>query len=637
MNRPKNNTGLTVLLAAALVALLCAGMPPKALAKGSILNSPHNLSVSGGSGAHAIAYDEIRVCVFCHTPHNARNTGGLAPLWNRALPSEAGYTMYDSDVFRQKVLVRSSVPTGSSRICLSCHDGTLALNSYGGPVLKGGGGANMPITMPSDSLRSKNANLTRDLSDDHPISFEYSASLISQAQLVAPGALPPEVHLDKNSNMQCTSCHDPHDNEYGNFLVMNNGDPTKPGYSPTVTSPLCVSCHTPSGWDASSPHYAGAGCLNCHVTHGSPVKQYLLAAPVDQLCYNGSGCHGSGISVTHAAGSLLVSQKTSLAPSGSSKGSVGMSRPVATYNMESVFSRALYRHPVGTSGATYQKSTTTTQQQPRVECADCHNSHVAGSSMIMGGGSIPKSLKKVVGVSKDSMASVEASAEYQICYKCHSGSSAFRFVGISKPNRVINEPDQMKRFDSGNPSFHPVAAIRRNDGGRSLLATIQNSMYTIACSDCHNSDQSKKAGGDGPNGPHGSRYEHILLARYEMPLKAAGRSSSCSSYQAEYALCFTCHSDNYVMLSGSYFSNGTRNEHFSHVVDRCIPCFACHDPHGVPYVDGATAVGNAHLINFDRGYAASQSLPVPSYLSTGSGSGSCTVACHSGGTHSYRR
>ena len=616
-------TSLAILALSLFFFLAAHGL---VFAKGSVLGSPHNLSISGGQGVHGIAYDEIRVCVFCHTPHNAVNVSSLAPLWNRALPPEGqSYTMYESDVFNQLVTPRPSVPTGASRVCLSCHDGTLALNVYGGTVLKGGlTGGTSAVTMPSDATPSKNSNLTTDLSNDHPISFPYTDTLAANGQLVAPAALPPAIKLDNAGNLQCTACHDPHDDEFGNFLVMNNGDPTKPGYNAAVTSPLCVSCHTPPGWDSSSPHYAGAGCLNCHSNHGSPVPKYLLSAPIDQVCFNGTGCHGTG---------------TPPIPTSHESHALSLSRPAAasSSNLQSVFSQSIYKHPIGLNAAAYSVNQKLPVKQPSVECVDCHNAHVAGSSSAMVG-SMKKSLARVKGISKDTKASVDATSEYQICYKCHSGAFAYRFVGFDKPNRVIAEPDQLKRFDVANPSFHPVAANRRTGNGNSLLAQYQNSMISIACSDCHNSDQSKKAGGSGPNGPHGSRYEHILIARYDMPVKgAAGRSTSCSSYRSDYALCFTCHSEDFVMTSGTAFVSAGSNEHARHVVDRCLPCFACHDPHGVPAQDGATSQNNAHLINFDRGYAASPAIPIPRYTTLSPGSGSCTVSCHAGGTHSYAR
>jgi hypothetical protein len=198
---------------------------------------------------------------------------------------------------------------------------------------------------------------------------------------------------------------------------------------------------------------------------------------------------------------------------------------------------------------------------------------------------------------------------------------------------MITELDQMKRFDGMNPSFHPVTADRRTNGA-SLLTQYQPGMFRVYCSDCHNSDQSVRAGGAGPNGPHGSMYEHILLAAYSMP--AAGTPLS-PYFSTLYDLCFRCHSESYVMTSGSSFTNGGTNEHTAHVNGRRTPCFACHDPHGVPVADGATSANNAHLINFDKGYAAGPLVPIPQYTSTGPASGSCKVTCHTnvGNTRSY--
>jgi predicted CXXCH cytochrome family protein len=635
MARFKTHLTLKLLLFFSLLAVQVS-------AKDSILNSPHNLSISGGKGAHRIAYDEIRVCVFCHTPHNAVDTNSIVPLWNRALAEGQPYTMYESSSFNQQVNPRPSAPTGVSRICLSCHDGTLALNRYGGPVLKANQGSSAEIAMPTGLGGVKNSNLQTDLSDDHPISFPYTGDLAARAHLVPPEALNPAVRLDKNGNLQCTACHDPHDNEFGNFLVMNNGDPSKPQYNPAVTSPLCVACHAPPGWDNSSPHYAGAGCLNCHATHSAPVKQYLLNAPIDQVCFNGTSCHGTGTPTNHSANQVVSSVSLQGAavsgkPIASSATQAGPpARGWAVNNLESLLGQSLYTHPVGQSSEPYRVREQLPLRQRRVECVDCHNGHAAGGGQMAG--SLKKSLKKVSGVSKETLGSVEAASEYEICYKCHSGSFAFKFTGVRIPNRVILEQDQMKRFDPNNPSFHPVAADRRTGNGNSLLAQYQNTMIRIACSDCHNSDQSKKAGGTGPNGPHGSRYEHILLAKYDMPEnRTLGRTSGCSDYRSTYALCFTCHYEGYVMTTGTAFASGAVNEHARHVVDRCIPCFVCHDPHGVSVQDGATPQNNAHLINFDKGYTASQSVPVPRYETNAPASGRCTVSCHAGGTHSYAR
>ncbi|MEI6827844.1 MAG: hypothetical protein WCK54_19810 [Desulfuromonadales bacterium] len=611
-----------------LIIIFALLLPLSVSAAGrGVIASPHNLSVSGPNPA--FTFNEIRVCVFCHAPHNA-SPATLAPLWNRALPPENQYTMYQSPNFNAKVTYASSMPTGSSRICLSCHDGTLALNRYGGRVLG--------IQETDRTLWGK-ANLTTNLADDHPISFRYSNELALNAHLVPPAQLIGPVKLDSAQFVQCTSCHNPHDNEFGNFLVMNNGDATKPGYNPAITSPLCVTCHAPPGW-STSVHNSGNGCINCHSPHTASIAQYLLKTPTDQSCFI-SGCHSSGSTPGHVdldsvkiAGGTVQYLWSVIQSTIFLAGEPERRRSERGTDLKSVFDGKIYRHPIGKNPGAHDRKERLPMRQPHVECVDCHNPHLAGGVDVAGG--VKRSLKGVSGISAEAAAKPAATNEFEICFKCHSGGSAGNFVALSKANRVIQDPDQMKRFRASNPSRHPVTVDRRGNG-ESLLTEFRTSMIRIDCSDCHNSDDSKKAGRSGPNGPHASRFEHILMARYEMPAAGGRSQSGCSDYRARYDLCFRCHADTYVMVSGTAFANSGVNEHTRHVVDRCIPCAACHDPHGVPLQGGATTANNSHLINFDRNYAASRAIAQPRYQSLISGRGSCTVACHSGGTHNYSR
>jgi predicted CXXCH cytochrome family protein len=615
--------------ALSLLSIVTLLFPAITTAAGRGVNaSPHNLSVGGPNPTYA--FDEIRVCVFCHTPHNASPTT-LAPLWNRELPVENQYTMYQSPNFNLKVPNASGMPTGASRICLSCHDGTLALNRYGGTVL-GSQGAPKYLT--------GRANLTTNLSDDHPISFPYDEVLALSAHLAPPATLTGPVKLDSSGYVQCTSCHNPHDNEFGNFLVMNNGDATKPGYNAAVPSPLCVTCHAPAGW-STSVHNKANGCLNCHTSHTAAIAQYLLKTSVDQACFI-SGCHSSGTTPGHVE---LETVRLAAGPVQYLWNAIQNSLFLANEpqrvrdkergaDLKSVFDKQIYRHPIGQNQGKHDRKERLPMDKPHVECVDCHNAHLAGGQEVPGG--LKRSLKGVTGVSTESATSSVAANEYEICFKCHSGSSSGRFVALRRANRVIQENDQMKRFRTSNPSLHPVTADRRGNG-ESLLDVYRTSMIRIECSDCHNSDESKKAGKSGPNGPHASRFEHILMARYEMPTVGSKNQTGCNDYRSRYDLCFRCHADTYVMASGTAFSNVGVNEHTRHVVARCIPCSTCHDPHGVPVQKGATIVNNSHLINFDRDYASSRAVPLPLYQSQISGRGSCTVACHTGGTHSYAR
>jgi predicted CXXCH cytochrome family protein len=421
---------------------------------------------------------------------------------------------------------------------------------------------------------------------------------------------------------------------------MNNGDATKPQYNPAVPSPLCVTCHAPPGW-STSIHNTGNGCLNCHNSHTASIAQYLLKTAVDQACFTG-GCHSSSVahvdndSVKIAAGPvqfILNSIQRSLFLADKPERELRSERERGT-DLKSVFDRKIYRHPIGQNQGAHDRKEHLPMRKKHVECVDCHNVHLAGGQDAPGG--VKRSLKGVSGVSAESQTTAIAAREYEICYKCHSGNTAGNFIGFRTANRMIQEPDQQKRFRASNPSLHPVTVDRRGNG-ESLLEEFRSNMVRIDCSDCHNSDDSKKAGRSGPNGPHASRFEHILMARYEIPPSGTSTLKNCSDYRSRYDLCFRCHADTYVMVSGTAFANSGVNEHSRHVADRCIPCAACHDPHGVPMQGGATTTNNAHLINFDRNYAASRTIPQPRYQSLASGRGSCTVSCHTGGTHSYAK
>ncbi len=103
----------------------------KAPLRGSIANTRHNLTLSyniaaGGAG---IVMDVVRnnygeICIYCHTPHGA-NSQVKAPLWNRTV-NTGQYKIYD----KLRTLNRPiGQPGPNSLTCLSCHDGTISIDS----------------------------------------------------------------------------------------------------------------------------------------------------------------------------------------------------------------------------------------------------------------------------------------------------------------------------------------------------------------------------------------------------------------------------------------------------------------------------------------------------------------------------
>ena len=105
-------------------------LPTKFTNQGGIINTRHNMTQSTiGSGAvnmNPYRNDYGEVCVYCHTPHSA-NTAINLPLWNRTITSSS-YTTYDT-LGTTSLTSNVSQPGINSLACLSCHDGTLGVDS----------------------------------------------------------------------------------------------------------------------------------------------------------------------------------------------------------------------------------------------------------------------------------------------------------------------------------------------------------------------------------------------------------------------------------------------------------------------------------------------------------------------------
>lgn len=244
-------------------------------ARAGVVGSKHDLSPGGSADQSAGNTDQV--CVFCHTPHGADATAAV-PLWNKALGSPGSYTQYST--LGTSTFDSEEAPVGSvSLACLSCHDGTQAMDvvlnkpgsggydAAGSSI--GGVGAMTGIPIPA---------LGTDLSNDHPISMQYGGGgavasdpdgtftgTLSDADFVAPEKatineqpvwwVDSPVGVDgarEKTDMQlygrsdlgtvqpfveCASCHDVHNDATQaatqvSFLRIDN-----------TASQVCVSCH----------------------------------------------------------------------------------------------------------------------------------------------------------------------------------------------------------------------------------------------------------------------------------------------------------------------------------------------------------------------------------------------------------
>jgi len=254
-------------------------------AAAGISATKHNLTAGGPGENKVSAADSDQICVFCHTPHGA-NTAAPAPLWNKALPATT-YTTYasmNSSSVDGEILAVGSV----SLACLSCHDGTQAMdnmfNAPGSGAGVGTGAAGVSQGYTWSGTRQTAGKLTgiaalgADLSNDHPIGIEYCGGGITGATETVSGTCADgdfvsatlktkEVNgqqvfwidrglsanvRDKEDiilytrdfagaagtpSVECASCHDPHVEAKGsdgiNFMRVT-----------TAGSQICLACHT---------------------------------------------------------------------------------------------------------------------------------------------------------------------------------------------------------------------------------------------------------------------------------------------------------------------------------------------------------------------------------------------------------
>lgn len=254
---------------------------PPAMAQ--IIGSQHDLGTGGGAQETTPLTGEV--CVFCHTPHGS-DTSVSAPLWNKTLPSTT-YTRYSS--LGTATLDGDEVPVGSvSLACLSCHDGTQAMDVVINSPGSGGWDNSGTQEIDAGAIGVMNAvpagapipMLGADLRDDHPVSIAYAggactgvfadcdpaaqsvgdedfeiaqyASINTRDQWwvdVSTTAVPGTPNVREKSDMilytrdfsgtdgpavECASCHDPHESTPRpvSFLRVSNDN-----------SDVCLACH----------------------------------------------------------------------------------------------------------------------------------------------------------------------------------------------------------------------------------------------------------------------------------------------------------------------------------------------------------------------------------------------------------
>lgn len=209
--------------------------------------SGHDLTPSGPG---QFMYDSGgEICIFCHTPHQAIVTDDFnnnLPLWNKSLSGITGFSLYSSDTFNAGPTGTDTQtqPQGVSLLCLSCHDGTSAINVVQNYPYTFDPIAGSPTTIGEvPGLAINIGESIKDLSNDHPISFVYNNALVTAdggTGLKDPNNIAPLKLFGNNKDMlECATCHNPHEQGIEGlpgstypFLRMSND-----------ASAMCIKCH----------------------------------------------------------------------------------------------------------------------------------------------------------------------------------------------------------------------------------------------------------------------------------------------------------------------------------------------------------------------------------------------------------
>ena len=559
------------------------------------------------------------VCAYCHAPHS----GLPVRLWNQKLTTQT-YSTYTSTTETN----HGTQPTANSdsNHCLSCHDGTVAV---GTTVVYGKVGTNG--NMYSTDIFGSNLQTTHPFSMTTPLkdNIDLIASLVASGKTGDPTG---KVKLIRG-NVQCISCHNPHvqavDLVSQNFLVKDSS-----------SGQLCLACHDPTrsisaqvnpltAWAASAhaissdkitpqanvgsyTTVATNACVSCHTEHNASGAARLLRGLNEADCI---ACHNGGSNITGIAPYANVFSEYGKA--------TGHPFP-ATTNPHDAAEPALLNN------------------NRHATCVDCHNAH--GSEQVTTF-PLPPLLRvsqlNVQGISATDGVTVLTPAvnQYDNCLRCH-GTSAGKQVVVGNgyfPNRLVSAGDPLNlipQFATSATSSHPVMHTSSSVLAQpSLLPKMLNldgvtqgrtMGNQLLCTDCHNSDDNREFGGGGPNGPHGSKWTHILERQYQFN-QAASPGGTVSnlfptpdlSVNGPYALCGKCHDlTNQIMLNTSW------NQHNAHITSG-FSCSVCHTAHGM----GATSgnVSGERLVNFDANVVgANGNLPI----SYNRAANSCALVCH---------
>jgi len=437
-----------------------------------IRNTKHNFAASDpdnlpdGSIRSISASTENQVCVFCHTPHGKyEDKFGERPfLWNRP---EAGSpsARYDATI-SSSFNATNNVNLGQgSKMCLSCHDGTVAIGNID---------TNTEISVVGDNLTGGKLSqggsyIGQDLSDDHPVGFDYNAGLSADDGELYDPAVTSHIGVPVGRGLA----------QYNSLVDSLDVNTSPSGDQVTTTT-------TDSGGGISIPLEATiAGFSTAYTKDDDDRSSPSSLVYIDQAS-NGSvectTCHDPHIrgnennTLNGQSVNIKFLRLNRFQKAAGTDGSFSIDSDINCIACHDKAGWAGSIHVNSTSGVQQYDDTAADNrdfphniQMWQASCLNCHKPHTSGAGWLL--------------ASEDDGTGTSSATE-QTCLSCHGSSSTILAAGEQVANIEKVMLSGNAHGDSGNndQSKHSIHSGNFDETGDELNGVNRH----VTCTDCHN-------------------------------------------------------------------------------------------------------------------------------------------------------
>ncbi len=467
--------------------------------------------------------------------------------------------------------------------------------------------------------------------------------------------------------------------------------------APTIAADTTSGAVVTAAYRPNAPRYAlASGSLSPATVASSSLAAvaassaihgpYTLTADQCAICHRGHAAQGPNLLVKGSQSALCFACHDGTGANANVQAQYALTRPV-----NNPAAREYYSHDAVASTASTKHTRSQLDEFGGVsnrhsECADCHNSHKAratNSTQTLDGTGWDAS-GRLAGVSGVSVVNGAANSaptytflngvtdlvtrEYQLCFKCHSGSTSLTSNAGLKPSQYAL--DKGVEFNPANPSFHPVEAAGTNQTAKMAASLAGPSPYklwnfeigsTVRCLNCHASSATPGATPPLPLpgsalAPHTSSNRGILLENYldrELKPRADSVTVKAAYSAGDFALCYVCHGEEPFLNSSSTATNfpvhakhltglagkgdgGTEIDKAGDGQGNAI-CAECHFRiHSTTNKVGSQVILGSRLVNFAPNVQPATTGGTISWTPPGTTSrGSCTLTCHGKSHNAY--